>query len=196
MLVSHDPHFLDGTSLRSTGCVKDSQCTVDQSTEEYIRISETEVVTKTHVLHNLHQMGLTLFNNPQSSNTCLHIQDQEGESAAFWVHDFYFIHDSPVLYRTIHRTPHLHTPILDELEQFNPNKEQITFDCAGRCHIHLSVPCVNGFKELLQWIYTHDDDQWVMSMTEDNFDSIMSNVAFLRLSQDAYYVMAEFYETI
>ncbi|KAK9718990.1 hypothetical protein K7432_005127 [Basidiobolus ranarum] len=139
-------HFLDGipsqdyTIAANSGAAMGKTQVIDKATEEYIRISETEIVTKINVLHNLHGMGQVLFNNPYSTNTCLHINDEHGETATFWVHDFYFVRDSPVLFRALHRSPHLNTHLLEDLEYFNPKNEKTTADCNGKWHIHLSVP--------------------------------------------------------
>ncbi|ORX97205.1 hypothetical protein K493DRAFT_370013 [Basidiobolus meristosporus CBS 931.73] len=161
--------------------------------QEYIRTSENEIVSKSSVLHNLHRMGHILFNNPHSTNTRLHVEDKNGSVAAFWVHDFYFLHDSPVLYKSLHPTSSS-SPMLRELESFHQAGKQMTTDSDGKHHSYLVVPSVEGFEEILWWIYTRDDDRWLHTMSKSGFGSIMENVAFLRLSQDAYYVMAEFYE--
>ncbi|KAK9761699.1 hypothetical protein K7432_013194 [Basidiobolus ranarum] len=166
----------------------------EKSCEEYIPISETEAVSKTYVLNNLRKMGPVLFNNPHSTNTCLNLSDDEGNVAKFWVHDFYFLHDSYVLYQLLHSSSKPNTPEIEKKPSFELTESSSVVN--EITHVHLSVPSVIGMEDLLRWIYLREDNEWLASMTEENFDSIMENVAFLRLSQEAYYVMAQFYENL
>ncbi|KAK9761700.1 hypothetical protein K7432_013195 [Basidiobolus ranarum] len=201
MQISSNTNILDTARTRSSlpvylvdSMTQESEFQSDDN-QDHIHISEKEMVSKTHVIQNLHRMGHILFNNPYSTDTCLHIRDKVGATAAFWVHNFYFLHDSPALYKALSSTSNL-SPSMEKLEQFHRTNKQTTTDHNGKHHIYLTVPSVEGFDELLLWIYTRNDHRWLQTMTECNFGSVMENVAFLRLSQDAYYVMAEFYENI
>ncbi|KAK9721638.1 hypothetical protein K7432_003265 [Basidiobolus ranarum] len=160
---------------------------------EYIRISETQTVPKSHVLKNLRQMGAILFNNHFSTNTCLHIIDKEGNSDQFWVHDFYFVQDSRILWDLTRKSTPPTSPTVEEY----PHDLALSSNAiSGINHVNLNVSYVECFAELLQWIYTRDDDTWLRSLNNDNFEKAMENVALLRLSQDAYYVLARYYEDI
>ncbi|ORX97204.1 hypothetical protein K493DRAFT_314179 [Basidiobolus meristosporus CBS 931.73] len=167
---------------------------LDKASDEYIPISETEAVSRTYILENLRKMGPVLFNNPHSTKTCLHLNDDEGNVAKFWVHDFYFLHDSYVLYQLLHPSSKPNTPEIEKEQPFDISTSTSTDDEVS--HIYLTVPSVAGMEHLLRWIYIRQDNEWLASMNEENFDSIMENVAFLRLSQEAYYVMAQFYENL
>ncbi|KAK9718989.1 hypothetical protein K7432_005126 [Basidiobolus ranarum] len=166
----------------------------DDLSHEYIPISNTEVISKAYVLDNLRKMGSILFNNPDSTNTCLHLNDERGNTMELWVHDFYFLHESSLLYQLLHQFSKPNTP---ETENSNPYELSITsLEDKENHHVYVTVPSVNGIEHLLRWVYTREDNEWLMSMNEENFESIMENVAFLRLNQEAYYVMALFYENL
>ncbi|ORX92766.1 hypothetical protein K493DRAFT_303132 [Basidiobolus meristosporus CBS 931.73] len=152
--------------------------------ESHIRVSETHAIPRVYVTKNLRQMASILFNNPFSTQTHLHVVDRNGKSAEFWVHDFYFTQDSRVLWDLLRKPTS--PPIQLSSGQ---NTAEVN-------HVHLNVSCVDSFAQLLRWIYTRDDDAWLRSLNEENFEAAMDCVALLRLSQEAYYVLARFYEAM
>ncbi|ORY06604.1 hypothetical protein K493DRAFT_18529 [Basidiobolus meristosporus CBS 931.73] len=164
--------------------------------QDYIQISENEAFPTSYVLDNLRRVGPYLFNNQYSSDSCLHIEDSLNNEAHFWLHDFYFAQDCQLLYRLLCRFPR-RSSISNELEMTVEKRVEVEQDQQRMVrHIYIKVPSIVGFEEILRWIYTRDDEQWLSTFDEENFETIMQNVAFLRLGHEAYYVLAQFYENL
>ncbi|KAK9767173.1 hypothetical protein K7432_003233 [Basidiobolus ranarum] len=163
----------------------------------FIRTSEIEAIPKAYVLEHLRQMGSTLFNNSFSTNVRLEIYDKMGNSNAFWVHDFYFSQESALLFRLLNTSrPRRPSSPFAELHGWLDKGKVEKDEETDKLHVQLEVPCSITFTAILEWLYIHDDDKWLASMNEDNFDGILANVAYLRLNQDAYYVLARYYEDL
>jgi len=60
--------------------------------------------------------------------------------------------------------------------------------------INISVPHPSCFSPILHWLYNHDDDEWLDTMTLDNFGRVYENVVFLKLGREAYDVLDQFLE--
>ncbi|KAK9767691.1 hypothetical protein K7432_002330 [Basidiobolus ranarum] len=163
----------------------------------FIRTSENEAIPKAYILEHLRQMGSVLFNNAYSTDIRLEIQDKKGNNAGFWVHDFYFSQESALLFRLLNTSrPRRPSSPLAELHGWLDKGKFEKDEKSNKLHVHLQVPCGVSFGAILEWLYVHDDEKWLTSLNEDNFDGTLANVAYLRLNQDAYYVLARYYENL
>ncbi|ORX85755.1 hypothetical protein K493DRAFT_319904 [Basidiobolus meristosporus CBS 931.73] len=163
----------------------------------FVRASENEAIPKAYILEHLRQMGSILFNNSFSTNVRLQIYDKQGNKDAFWVHDFYFSQESPLLFRLLNTSrPRRPSSPFAELHGWLERGKIEKDEESDKLYVQLEVPCSITFGAILEWLYVHDDDKWLSSMNEESFDGILANVAYLRLNQDAYYVLARYYENL
>ncbi|KAK9718992.1 hypothetical protein K7432_005129 [Basidiobolus ranarum] len=199
MIVSTtcNPNSFQETCALDGACIDRNNTSTDPSLcRDCIRISENQYLPTSFVLSNLRKVGSYLFNNPYSSNTCLYIRDSLDNEAHFWLHDFYFAQDCQLLYRLMCRAPR-RSSLSNEPEMIIEKKETIEQkNDQEKRHIYIKVPSIIGFSDILKWLYSRDDEKWLQCIDEENFDIVMQNVAFLRLSHEAYYVLAQFYENL
>ncbi|KAK9763146.1 hypothetical protein K7432_010448 [Basidiobolus ranarum] len=167
-------------------------------TQRIIKLSDSLTLTVGEILSNRSKVGSLIFNNRDSTCCLLKIHDQHDKQQTFWIHEFLLTSESLLMSHIFRKSIFSTHPLTaDEIicKDIVPVK-MVDGDGKEYEEIHLEIPCVETFEPLLRWLYSRNDDDWIKTFTEENFDQVLANVAFMRLSFEAYDVCARFYEDL
>ncbi|CAI2175070.1 2703_t:CDS:2 [Funneliformis geosporum] len=62
--------------------------------------------------------------------------------------------------------------------------------------IIIPIPSISTIEPILTWLYNHDDEAWMDTITSKNFDQVCRNAIFLGLNEEAFAVLERVFQRL